>query len=483
MVRQFRDTDWETAFSGVPGLVVVRILLCISTILESSAVPGDFSVAFMSTPLHDAEFIEPPIEAESDSRYVWKLRKALNGLKKASQLFSNYLSDILVDKLGFEKCSLVPTAFYHRETDLRTAIHVDDPLTIGEIDTVMRFYDSLKQWLLVRVQDVVGSMKSSIYLGVQVLAMGTLLCGSSNRTLLRGCICTRWYDQLQICCDTWSQASRTSSRFPGGEATQLRGTFNLPSRRRKVAIHCGTKARFVVPLKEAGRQLANPREFDMIGLKRIMRYISGTENDKLFLEMSKEERVAARTGQRTTVTATCDTDWAGCAETRRSTTCVCIDWGGFLITCFSRSQTALGLLSPEAEYYGICSAGSELIYVMGVIRFFGFEVDGWILSDSSGALSLSQRQGVGHQRHIEARYLWIQDHVQRGTFKVGKIPGSLNKADVVTKHVAREDLQRHTRALGLREWQAPDENPRDVRTITNRLSMMWPRIFYRKKHA
>ena len=94
------------------------------------------------------------------------------------------------------------------------------------------------------------------------------------------------------------------------------------------------------------------------------------KNYKLFLEMSKDERFAARTGKKTTVTAT--------AETRRSTTCVCIDWGGFLITCFSRSQTALGLSSPEAEYYGICSAGSELIYVMGVIRFFGFELDGWI---------------------------------------------------------------------------------------------------------
>ena len=223
-------------------------------------------------------------------------------------------------------------------------------------------------------------------------------------------------------------------------------------------------------LKETGRQHANPREFDMIGLERIMRYISGTENYKLFLEMSKKERDAARTGNKTTVTATCDTDRAGCAETQRSTTCVCIDWGGFFTTCFSRSQTALGLSSPEAEYYGICSAGSELIYVMGVIRFFGFEVDGWILSDSSGALSLSQRQGVGQQRHIGARYLWIQDHVQRGTFKG-------------TKHVARDDLLRHIRGLGLREWQAPDESPRDVSTITNRLSMMWPRILSRRMHA
>ena len=41
--------------------------------------------------------------------------------------------------------------------------------------------------------------------------------------------------------------------------------------------------------------------------------------------------------------------------------------------------------------------------------------------------------------------------MQRGTFK------SLNKADVGTKHVARDDLLRHIRALGLREWQAPDE--------------------------
>ena len=103
VVREIRDTDWETAFSGVPGFVVVRVLVCSSTILETSVVPGDL-VAFMSTPSHDAEYIEPPLEAESDKQYVWKSRKALNGLKKA---------------------------------DLRIAIHVDDPLTVGEIVIVM----------------------------------------------------------------------------------------------------------------------------------------------------------------------------------------------------------------------------------------------------------------------------------------------------------------------------------------------------------
>ena len=435
----------------------------------------------MSTPLHDAEYIEPPLEAESDKRYVWKLRKALNGLKKASQLFSNYLSGILVEKLGFEKCPLVPTAFYHCEVDLRTAIHVDDPLTVGEVDTVMRFYDSLKQWLLVRVQDVVGSMKSSIYLGCRYWRLGHCFVEAATEHYYEDAIARVG---MTNCKSVVTPGVKRGAPAPESREARLLSPEEHSTYRQGVG-----KLQFIVerrpdllyPLKEAGRQLANPREFDMIGLKRIMRYISGTENYKLFLEMSEKERDAARAGQKTTVTATSDTDWAGCAETRRSTTCVCIDWGGFLITCFSRSQTALGLSSPEAEYYGICSAGSELIYVMGVIRFFGFEVDGLILSDSSGALSLSQRQGVGTQRHIEARYLWIQEHVQRGTFKVGKIAGSLNKADVGTKHVAREDLLRHIRALGLREWQAPDEGLRDVNAITKRLSMMWPQIIHSKR--
>ena len=332
----------------------MRILLCISTILESSAVPGDFSVAFTSTPLHDAEwFIEPPIEAENDSRYVWKLRKALNGLQKASQVFSNYLSDILVDKLGFEKCSLVPTAFNHCETDFRTAIHVDDPLTIGEVDTVMRFYDSFKQWLLVRVQDVVVSMKSSIYVVCRYWRLGHCYVEAATEHYFEDAFARVG---MTNCKSVVTPGVKRAAPAPDSQEARPLSSEEQSTYRQgvgKLQYIVERRPDFLYPLKEAGRQLANPREFDMIGLKRIMRYISV----KLFQEMSKEERVTARTGKRTTVTATCDTDWAGCAETRRSTTCVCIDCGGFLITCFSRSQTALGLSSPEAEYYGICSAG------------------------------------------------------------------------------------------------------------------------------
>ena len=189
----------------------------------------------------------------------------------------------------------------------------------------MRFYDSLKQWLLVRVQDVVGSMKSSIYLGCKYWRLGHCYVEAATehyfedafaRVGMTNCKSVVTPGVKRVAPAPDSQEARPLNSEEHSTYRQGVGKLQFIVERRPDLLYL---------LKEAGRQLANPREFDMVGLKRIMRYISGTENYKLFQEMSKEERVAARTGQRTTVTATCDTDWAGCAETRRSTTCVCSD--------------------------------------------------------------------------------------------------------------------------------------------------------------
>ena len=49
--------------------------------------PGDFSTAFMHTPLLESDeyWIEPPREVVPDTRIVWKLKKALNGSGNGQQ--------------------------------------------------------------------------------------------------------------------------------------------------------------------------------------------------------------------------------------------------------------------------------------------------------------------------------------------------------------------------------------------------------------
>ena len=129
VVRQYR-TEWsKDAFCGTPGWEAIRLLLAVASLMRWTVMPGDFSTAFMHTPLLDSDefWIEPPREVVTDKRYVWKLKKALNGLVAASKRFQHYLFRLLRD-LGFESCPLLPTLLRNPVTGTTM---VDDPMASG----------------------------------------------------------------------------------------------------------------------------------------------------------------------------------------------------------------------------------------------------------------------------------------------------------------------------------------------------------------
>ena len=71
------------------------------------------------------------------------------------------------------------------------------------------------------------------------------------------------------------------------------------------------------PLKEAARHLQEPRWFDWCRLGRLVRYLCDTGSYAMHLQHS------GNTGE---LIAYSDSDWAGCTETRRSTSCCLIFW-------------------------------------------------------------------------------------------------------------------------------------------------------------
>ena len=101
VIRQYKGEVDADVFSGTPGIEVIRVLLAICLIEGTDAIPGDFSVAFMNTPLTAEGYVEPPVELEPERRYVWRLRKALNELGEASKAFQEFLSFVLVHKMDF----------------------------------------------------------------------------------------------------------------------------------------------------------------------------------------------------------------------------------------------------------------------------------------------------------------------------------------------------------------------------------------------
>ena len=121
-----------------------------------------------------------------------------------------------------------------------------------------------------------------------------------------------------------------------------------------------------------------------------------------------------------------------------------------MLSLFARTQSLRALSSPEAEFYGVCSAAAELIYIAGLLEFVGYIIDKTIESDASSAISIASREGCGGIRHLEARSFWVQSHVQSGNIELRKAPGAKNLPDAGAKHVKREVLERCCQEVGLR---------------------------------
>ena len=70
-------------------------------------------------------------------------------------------------------------------------------------------------------------------------------------------------------------------------------------------------------------------------------------------------------------------------------------------------------------------------------------------SDSSAALAVSQRVGLGKVRRIQAQYPWTREGYAAKQFDLRKVKGEGNPADILTNGVTQEVLRRHVRAANV----------------------------------
>ena len=59
------------------------------------------------------------------------------------------------------------------------------------------------------------------------------------------------------------------------------------------------------------------------------------------------------------------------------------------------------------------------------------------------------RRGLGKQRHISTRYLWIQDRVARQDLTIQKVGTKEQLADILTKPSTQKDIARVAHEVGL----------------------------------
>ena len=120
--------------------------------------------------------------------------------------------------------------------------------------------------------------------------------------------------------------------------------------------------------KERARALASPTNADMIALRHLVRYYRTTSDLELRIQSKTRTRVPEVEPELLSVEAYSDSDWAGCRDTRRSTSGGMIYFEGAVLTFWSRTQTTIALSSCEAELYAINMATIEALNVKSTIE-------------------------------------------------------------------------------------------------------------------
>jgi hypothetical protein len=169
-----------------------------------------------------------------------------------------------------------------------------------------------------------------------------------------------------------------------------------------------------------------PRDTHLVALKRILRYIRGTLHLGLHLRPSSAEDLVVYS----------DADWAGCPDTRKSTSGYAVFLGANLISWSSKRQATVSRSSAEAEYHAVANAVAEASWLRQLLMELHAPLRRAtvVFCDNISAVYMSSNP-VQHQRtkHIEIDLHFVRDQVALGQVKVLHVPTSSQYADIFTK--------------------------------------------------
>ena len=191
-------------------------------------------------------------------------------------------------------------------------------------------------------------------------------------------------------------------------------------------------------VNELCQKMSNPNQQSLGRLKRLARYL------KRERQWGQVFEHGAMTKDLTVFT---DSDWAGCKETRKSSSAGVLMLGKDTLKAYTRKQRIIAKSSAEAELYAAALGASEAKGVQSMMFDLGFEVKPVLAIDAKATEHILHRQGIGKLKHIDVAYLWVQDEIRSQRLQVRRIRSDENVADLGTKPLSRAVIAKHCLTL------------------------------------
>ena len=214
--------------------------------------------------------------------------------------------------------------------------------------------------------------------------------------------------------------------------------------------------------KVLARAMAEPTTAGLEALKRCMRFL--LKYPRCIQSFERQEMVPKQ------ITCYSDSNFGGCLQSRKSTSsCNISFYGKHFLKSTSTPQAVVSLSSAEAEFYAAVNAAAAGIGCFSMMRDLGVMLqqqgvevkakglgDGIdsprleIKLDATAGRAIAMRRGARRIRHIATPTLWFQRLVINGDIKTTRVGGNDNCADLGTKHLDYQTMNRHLKFCGMR---------------------------------
>ncbi|PKU64457.1 Retrovirus-related Pol polyprotein from transposon TNT 1-94 [Dendrobium catenatum] len=193
-----------------------------------------------------------------------------------------------------------------------------------------------------------------------------------------------------------------------------------------------------------GRYLSNPGMDHWKAVKRVMRYLKRTRDFMLTYQRSDHLEIVGYS----------DSDFAGCLDSRRSTSGYIFMLAGGAISWKSVKQTLIASSTMEAEFIACYEASNQGIwlgnFITGLHIVDGIERPLKINCDNKAAeLYSKNNRSSSKSKNIDINFLVVKERVQSSQISIEHITTNFMIANPLTKELSPKVFYEHVARMGV----------------------------------
>jgi len=423
--KQREGIDYNETFAPTSKVATMRAMLAIVAKEDLELRHLDVTTAFLNGDLEETIYMQqPPGFEEGGDNTSCLLHKSLYGLRQAPRAWHLKLKSTL-EGMGFEASTADP-GFYVLRTKagekIYLLVYVDDFLLAAKSN---KHLDALEAKLKAAFE-LRNLGEAKFFLGMEIKRDRRAHTITISQPHMIADLLSQY--NMKDCKPRAVPLSTSDSLTAATTEEELLDTTQFPYSSlvgSLLYLSNSTRPDIVHAVNKLARFMAAPTEQHWLAAKGVLRYLAGTPN--LGITYGGNHK-AYPTGY-------CDADYAGCADTRRSTT-------GFTFLCFggavswnSRLQPTVAMSTAESEYMAASAAVKEALWLLSLFTSFGYKPSPVrIKCDNQACLSLVEHPiSSNRSKHIDVHYHFARERNMRGEVQFEFCPTADMVADCFTK--------------------------------------------------